>query len=119
MDISSAISRIQKLGDLIEKLIKQSNEMRERVIDVEDNVERASQRIAVVEVKLERQSALVEAIAAEEGIDIEAVYERAGLDGSPEELAAERIQEAESDGNDDETDVGVGDAGGNGESATD
>jgi hypothetical protein len=95
MNLSGAIDRIQKLGDLVEKLIKQSNELRERVINVEDNVEAASERVAVVEAKVDRQTELVEALAREGGIDPETVYAEAGLDAPPEELAAERRSEGE------------------------
>jgi len=73
MNISQAVKRIQQLADLVEKLIQQSNELRERVIGVEETVDDTNGRLEVLERAVERQSALLEALAEQEGIDVEAV----------------------------------------------
>jgi len=73
MNISQAVKRIQQLADLVEKLIQQSNELRERVIGVEETVDDTNGRLEDLERAVERQSALLEALAEQEGIDVEAV----------------------------------------------
>lgn len=98
MNLSSAVDRIQQLGDLIEKLIKQSNEMRDRVIGLEENVDATTERVATVEAKVERQTALLETLARQQDVDPESVYEEAGLDRPPEQLAAERTAGEDGDG---------------------
>jgi len=109
MNISNAVERIKTLGDLVEKLIQQSNELRERVIGLEENTENTRERLAVVEAKVDRQTALLEALAREGGIDPESVYANAGLEGSPAEIADERL--AEADGDRDDGGEGDGDRG--------
>lgn len=106
MNLSNAVERIKKLGDVVEKLVEQSNEMRERVINVEENVDETKERVATLEARVERQGALVEALAREEGIDVEDVYDDAGLGDSPEEIAAQRLADEE-DGDDDVTVAGT------------
>jgi hypothetical protein len=106
VNLSNAVERIKKLGDVVEKLVEQSNEMRERVINVEENVDETKERVATLEARVERQGALVEALAREEGIDVEDVYDDAGLGDSPEEIAAQRLADEE-DGDDDVTVAGT------------
>jgi hypothetical protein len=101
MNIGKAVDRIKKLGDVVEKLVEQSNEMRERVIRVEDNVDDTSERVAILEAKVDRQGAVNEALAREEGVDVEAVREAAEVGREPEEIATERLEaEADEDGDD-------------------
>lgn len=107
MNLSNAVERIKKLGDVVEKLVEQSNEMRERVINVEKNVDDTKQRVATLEARVERQATLIEALAREEGIDVEAAYDDAGLGDSPEEIAAERLADEEDEGDDDVTVAGT------------
>jgi hypothetical protein len=87
MNISAVIERVQQIGDLLEKLIKQSNELRDRVIRLEENTEETSDRVAVLETKLDRQTALVERLAETEGVDPASVYADHDLDGPVEEVA--------------------------------
>ncbi len=87
MNVSSIIERVQKVGDLLETLIQQSNELRDRVIRLEDNASETSDRVAVLNAKVDRQTALIEAVAEDAGLDPDAVYEQAGLDGPIEAVA--------------------------------
>jgi septal ring factor EnvC (AmiA/AmiB activator) len=73
MDITKAARRIQRIGDVVEKLVQQSNEVRERIVSMEDTVETTDERVAKLERRVERQSALLEALAHREGIDVETV----------------------------------------------
>jgi hypothetical protein len=107
VNLSNAVERIKKLGDVVEKLVEQSNEMRERVINVEENVDETKQRVATLEARVERQGVLIEALAREEGIDVEDVYDDAGLGDSPEAIATERLADEADEGDDDVTVAGT------------
>jgi hypothetical protein len=87
MNIGAVIERVQKVGDLLEKLIEQSNELRDRVIRLEENAEDTTDRVAVLDAKLDRQTALLESVAEDAGVDPETVYAEAGLDGPVEAIA--------------------------------
>ena len=69
MNIGAVIERVQKVGDLLEKLIEQSNELRDRVIRLEENAEDTTDRVAVLDAELGRQTALLEAVAEDAGVD--------------------------------------------------
>lgn len=105
MNLGAVIERVQQVGDLLEKLIQQSNELRERVIRLEQNTDETSDRVAVLEAKLDRQTALVEAVARDADVDPEAVYAAAGLDGPVEDLAGENEDERDETDGDDAADV--------------
>lgn len=73
MNIGQAVKRIQQLGDLVEKLIQQSNELRERVIEVEQTVDETNDRVTGLERSVERQEAILAAVAEHHGIDVGAI----------------------------------------------
>jgi hypothetical protein len=126
MNIGAVIERVQQVGDLLEKLIEQSNELRDRVIRLEENAEDTTDRVAVLDAKLDRQTALLEAVAEDAGVDADAVYADADLDGPIETVAGITGDEdgtvdenaggeaTADDGDDGETggDTGMGEAGG-------
>lgn len=87
MNIGAVIERVQKVGDLLEKLIQQSNELRDRVIRLEENADETSDRVAVLDAKLDRQTALLEAVAERSDVDPGAVYAEHDLDGPIEAVA--------------------------------
>jgi len=82
MNIPQAAKRLQQLGDLVEKLIQQSNELRDRMIGVEEtvedtneSVEDTNERVEALERSVQRQEAILEALAAEQGIDVETLVD--------------------------------------------
>lgn len=107
MNIGSVIDRVQQIGDLLEKLIQQSNELRDRVIRLEENADETSDSVAVLDAKLDRQTALLERMAEERDLDPEAVYAEHDLDGDIEDIAGVGD---EADGEEAETEAEAGDA---------
>jgi len=97
MNVGSIIERVQKVGDLLEKLIQQSNELRDRVIRLEDNANETSDQVAVLDAKVDRQTALVRALAEDADVDPERVYADNDLDGPIEAVAGVQDDEIDPD----------------------
>ena len=102
MGIGSTAKKIQILAERAEQLYEGLVELRERIIGLEESVEEASERTVGVEREQRRQRALLEAIAAEQGIDVESVLESVDTDDvEPVEIeAGARSASEASDGDD-------------------
>jgi septal ring factor EnvC (AmiA/AmiB activator) len=96
MGLGSATRKIQQVADIAEKLYERLNELRAQVQVLNESVSETRERVATLEHTVERQGALIEALAEKEGIDVDRIYT---------ELA---IEEAES-GEEEETLVGEAD----------
>lgn len=69
--IGSATKKIQKLSTLAEKLYEKVNELQNRVEETTQTVNETSDRVAKLDAELAEQRALLEAVADEQGIDVE------------------------------------------------
>lgn len=110
MGLGSTAKKIQKLSDVAEKLYANVKDMRKRVVNLEESADETHERVARLERRIERQSAVIEALAEREGIDVEATVEAAGVD--PVESGDDEAEGegAEGDGSD-PTPEGSGDEG--------
>ena len=102
MPFGGATKKIQQILDTAEELYNKVVELREQVMEVRETVQETNRRVATLENKLDQQGAILEALAAEEDLDVEALVTQVA------------IEEAEPD---DETGVevpGSGDGGGDG-----
>ncbi|GAD53237.1 hypothetical protein MBEHAL_1997 [Halarchaeum acidiphilum MH1-52-1] len=75
MGLTSTANTVSKLSDLAEKLYKRVESVRQQVQAMSDTVDETNDRIAGVERELAEQRAIVEAVAAENGVDVEAVLD--------------------------------------------
>lgn len=80
MGLGSTAKKVQKLGDLAEKLYAQLKDVRERVISLERQVEESNERVSALETDSEKQLVLLKAIAEEQGIDADQVLADAAID---------------------------------------
>lgn len=80
MGLGSTAKKVQRLTDLAEKLYGQVNEVLERLGALQDRVEKASEDVAAVRAEQRRQRAVLEALAAENGIDVEDVLAEVEVD---------------------------------------
>lgn len=71
MGLGSTAKKLQSLADVAEKLVEQFNALRKRVITLESTAQETNDRIERLESELSHQQALLEAVAAEHGIDPE------------------------------------------------
>lgn len=90
MGLGGTAKKIKKLSDLAEKMYAQVGELRETVTELRDRVEMTTERIEHLEAESRRQRALIEAMADQQGVDVDAV-----LDEVESELAAEESEEAD------------------------
>jgi chromosome segregation ATPase len=73
MGLGSTAKKLQKVADLAEDLVGRLNELRERVIRMEETVDETSNEVASLEDELAEQRAILEAVAEGEGVDVEQV----------------------------------------------
>ncbi|GGM72373.1 uncharacterized protein involved in exopolysaccharide biosynthesis [Halarchaeum rubridurum] len=72
MGLTSTANTVSKLSDLAEKLYKRVEAIRKQVEKMSETVGDTNERVARLEDELAEQRALVEALAAENGVDVEA-----------------------------------------------
>ncbi|SIR01039.1 hypothetical protein SAMN05421858_1112 [Haladaptatus litoreus] len=75
MGLGNTAKKIQKVADTAEKLYAKLNELREQVLAIRDSLEDTDERVQKLEVENAEQKALIEALAREQGIDVESVLE--------------------------------------------
>jgi methyl-accepting chemotaxis protein len=83
--LGDTAKKIQTVADKAEKTYKRLEELREQVNQTRDTVNDTNERVSQLETELAEQRALVEALAAESGVDVDEV------------LATAAIEEAEPD----------------------
>ncbi|WP_136716033.1 DUF5798 family protein [Halorientalis salina] len=92
--------KIQKMVDSAEKTYAKINELRGQIEDLREKVDRTSEQVDRMDHELDEQRALLDALADEQGIDVEQV------------LADAAIEEAETDGTGTDTATEASDAAG-------
>ncbi len=73
MGLGSTAKKIQTVADTAEKLYVKLNELREQINDMRTTLETTNQRVERLETENAHQRALIEALAREEGIDVDEV----------------------------------------------
>lgn len=73
MGLGSTAKKVQRLSTLAEKLYEQVNEVLERLSAVHDRVETAAEDVESVRHEQREQRAILEALAEEQAVDVEAV----------------------------------------------
>ncbi|MFB6142726.1 MAG: DUF5798 family protein [Halorientalis sp.] len=81
--------KLQRMIDAAEDLYGRMNDLRAEVDALRDTVESTDETVAALDAELARQRALLEALAADAGVDPEAVLEEASVDASPEKDSGE------------------------------
>ena len=77
MGFGDTARRLQRVADTAEDVYGRVNELKERLQDTQATVERTERRVDRIEADLAEQRAIVEALAAEVGVDVEAVVREA------------------------------------------
>jgi predicted RNase H-like nuclease (RuvC/YqgF family) len=111
MDIAGTKRKVQRTVKVAEETYKKINEVIERVEKLQRDLETTSEQVDHVERELAEQRALIEALAAEQGLDVEEILadveyperlleEDDNEEPTPEEVATSRPSSAESAGTD-------------------
>lgn len=86
--LGSAAQKLQKIADMADDLYSKLNEVRNQIQEMRETLENTEETVAALERRVEEQNALIEALARDQGVDVERV------------LAEAAIEEAEGDGAD-------------------
>lgn len=73
MGLGSTAKKLQQTIDIAEDLYKKMNDLRERIGGLEETVADTNQSVASLEADVAEQRALVEALAEEQGLDVDAI----------------------------------------------
>jgi peptidoglycan hydrolase CwlO-like protein len=95
MGLGSTAKKLQRVADLAEDLVGRLNELRERVNRMEETVDTTNERVATMQDELATQRALIEALAAADDVDVEAVVETVENEEGAAEAEAEAPQTEE------------------------
>lgn len=98
MGLGSTAKRLKKLVSLAEEQYQRMNELSDRLVATEETVEETNSRVAALETELAAQRALLEAVATEHGVDVEAIATASDTESaSSVREAAEGTDGSESD----------------------
>ncbi|WP_049970895.1 DUF5798 family protein [Haladaptatus cibarius] len=97
MGFGSTAKKIQKVADTAEKLYAKLNELREQVLAIRDSLEDTDERVQKLEVENAEQKALIEALAREQGIDVESVLDDVETPENVEEDVADDKTDGQSE----------------------
>lgn len=100
MPLGGATKKLQKLVDTAEELYQRVNELREEINALRETVQETNATVERLEVDLDQQRALVEALAHEQGVDVDRVLAEAAIEEaeSPPEDATDGDAETAEDG---------------------
>jgi DNA anti-recombination protein RmuC len=87
MDITKTKKRIQRLIKVAEESYKKITQLMEKMEQLQRDLETTSEQVDHIEYELAEQRALLEAVAEQEGVDVEAVLAEADLPPEPGESA--------------------------------
>lgn len=99
MGLGSTAKKIQTVADRAEQLYKQLVDVRERVMKLEDTAAETGDRVEKLETEQQKQRAVLDAIAAEQGIDVEQVLADAAIVDLDDDAASEEAATASDGGN--------------------
>ena len=88
MGFGSTAKKLQKVADIADDLYTKVNELKAQLQATRETVEATNDRVDELDERMDEQRALLEAIAAEQGIDTAAVVENAGAT-APEQSGGE------------------------------
>lgn len=89
MGFGSTAKKLQKVTDMADKLYERFEKLREQVNELTGSVEETSDRVESLESDLAEQRALVEALAEQQGVDVDAVLADGAETDEPAENAGE------------------------------
>jgi uncharacterized coiled-coil DUF342 family protein len=108
MGLGGATKKLQKVADMGDELYGKINELREQVVEMRVTVQDTHRRVEALENKVDQQGAVLEALAEEQGIDVDAVLTEVAIEEA--EPAITEVEEGEATAEGDGSAGGTGDA---------
>ena len=93
MGLGNTAKKLQRVAEMAEKLYQKVDELRTQVNEVREHVERTSRKVDDIERELDEQRAVLDALAREQDIDVDALLAETTI-----EEAEPGIDEAVTDG---------------------
>lgn len=109
MGLGGATKKLQKVADMGDELYGKINELRDQVVEMRVTVQDTHRRVAALENKVDQQGAVLEALAEQEGLDVDAVLTEVAIEEA--EPAITEVEDAETDAAAEGDDGGDGSAG--------
>ena len=108
MGLGGATKKLQKVADMGDELYGKINELREQVVEMRVTVQDTHRRVEALENKVDQQGAVLEALAEEQGIDVDAVLTEVAIEEA--EPAITEVEEGEATAEGDGSAGATGDA---------
>lgn len=80
MGLGSTTKKIQLLAERAEQMVAQVGELRDQITELRETVEDTGDRVEGLDRRSEQQWEILQAVAAEQGIDVEAVLTEAAIE---------------------------------------
>lgn len=93
MGLGGATKKLQKVADMGDELYSKINELRDQIVEMRATVQHTHERVQTLENKVDQQGAVIEALAEQEGIDVDTIHTQVAI-----EEAEPAVTEAEGDG---------------------
>lgn len=90
--------KLQTMIDAAEELYAKMNELREQVEDLRTKVDATNRNVDRMEHELERQRAILEALAADAGVDVDQVLADAAIEHADADSATEPTETTDAAG---------------------
>jgi uncharacterized coiled-coil DUF342 family protein len=94
MGLGNTAKKLQRVADMAETLYEKVDELRSQVNEVKTHVETTSRKVERVERDLDEQRAILDALAREQGIDVDSLVAETAIEEA--EPGSETITDAES-----------------------
>jgi len=105
MGLGSTAKKLQTLADTAEKLYSRMNDLRTQLVETQETVQESTERLDRLESEMAEQRAVLDALAREQGLDVETISAEAHIseaETAADEAAGEEGAGADSGGAGDE-----------------
>lgn len=96
MGLGGATKKLQKVADMGDELYSKINELRDQILEMRETVQDTNRRVNALENKVEQQTAILEALAENEDINVDELLTEVAI-----EEAEPAVTRAESAGDGD------------------
>lgn len=80
MGLGSTAKTIQRVADMGEKVYSRLNDVRDQLTELRSTVQTTDERVAQLEFELVEQRAILDAVAEQQGVDVESVIAESHID---------------------------------------
>ena len=101
MPLGGVTDKVQKILDTAEELYQRVMELREQMMEVSETVQETDRKVEALENKVDHQSAILEALAEREGVDVDELVTEVAIEEAEPDEATDGSDAAGADENGD------------------